>query len=155
MNSNETMDGVIGIEKFEVVSPQDNVGDYFDYENFYPADGDHSPFIGDWVRRTFTTKEGRERRARRRSDRTQRRDLRSKAKMVDARAREVAAKGLSDKSGDIALARAMATQDRRPAPSTDTEDKGMSTTTMILIGVGALALIGVVYMAMRKNKKNG
>ena len=37
-----------------------------------------------------------------------------------------------------------------PMPPAQTEKTGMSTTTMVLIGVGAVALIGVIFLVKKK-----
>lgn len=71
------------------------------------------------------------------------------AKLEEAKAKSVMAKGTLDKSADIALANALAT----PA-SADAEPKGMSTGMKIGIGVGILAVVGgIIFFVMKKKKK--
>lgn len=75
----------------------------------------------------------------------------AEAKIGEADAKKEMAKGLQDQSGDIALANALAS---KPAETPSAEKKGLSTGAKIGIGVGVLAVLGVVgYMLYKKSQK--
>jgi uncharacterized membrane protein len=85
--------------------------------------------------------------------RAEARKLRAQAKLEAAKGQRAAGESLGKESqSDIELSKAL-------APSTLTSGKketsGMSTTTKILIGVGAVAVLGlVVYLSTRNTGKN-
>lgn len=145
---------------YEVVSGLSNIGDRQpDGDNFANAEGDYldvpfSKFEGEFS--NLFGLPGRKERARRRKIREgrkqQRIDLRGKriaTKQTAADAQKIASTSLTDKSGDIAMANALANS----APGADTPPSGMSTGAKvgIVVGVLALAVVGfIVYKKMHK-----
>lgn len=143
-NSFNNADGMInhadseGRIKMVVASAAQNTRNYFDQDNFYPADGIRQ--VGQNIKSFFSKAETSKRRGDRQAQRSERR-----ASKVDERKsraelnREIG----KDKQSDIELAKAL---------GTDTKT-GMSTTTKILIGVGVVAVLGaIVYFTVIKKK---
>lgn len=80
--------------------------------------------------------------------RAEARRLRSQAKLEAAKGQRAAGESLGRESqSDIELAKSIGAG----APAGATPDKGMSTTTKVLIGVGVLAVLGIgAYFVMKK-----
>lgn len=146
----------------------------FDDDNFYPAcgcssaEGEESSFDAD---SNFDAESGadgefseasglfknfhknqkirQKRRDEKQKSKAQARVLKSKAKLGLADAQKTAAKSLQDKSGDIEMAEALA----KSAPAAE-EKTGMSTGLKIGIGVGIVAVLGVIgFVVYKKMKK--
>ena len=127
-----------------------NTGNYFDQDNFYPADGQQDGFFksvgqiyGNAARGAagFLSKE----------ERGKRKDLRQSkksAKTAEIQSRADLNKGLSqDKASDVELAKALGGSDT----STSKTSQPMSKNTKIAIGVGAVAVLGlIVYLVVRE-----
>lgn len=107
---------------------------------------------------------GRRQREKRRSQREQRRDraqqsrasareLRAQSKLEQAKGQRAAGESLGKESqSDIELAKSLGAG----APPSKTPQKGMTTTTKVLIGVGVLAVLGIgAYMLMKGKGKSG
>jgi len=120
---------------------------YYDADNFYPANGLLGRLTKDTV---LSTKERARRRAlreKRRDQRQTRRDARTGAKVTTAQSGKIAAESLGKESqSDIELAKALGSKSSGVKTKT-----GMSTTTKVLIGVGVLVVLGIGgYFAYKK-----
>jgi hypothetical protein len=95
-------------------------------------------------------KKGMENRQRYAAQREQRKDMRAQAKLEQAKGQRAAGESLGKESqSDIELAKSLGAGDT----SAKTPQKGMSTTTKVLIGVGVLAVLGIgAYMITRGKK---
>lgn len=115
-----------------------NTPNYFDQDNFYPADGLKS--IGQNIKGFFSDDEA----AKRREGREGRKNTRTGARADERKSRADLNREIGkDKQSDIELAKALK-GDEKP---------GMSTTTKVLIGVGVAAVLGaVVYFTVIKKK---
>jgi len=142
-NSFNNADGMINHADSEgrismvVASAAQNTPNYFDQDNFYPADGIRAKL-----------QQGSQARKESRKVKSEdRRDVRlgkkeAKTSEIQSRAdlnREVG----KDKQSDIELAKALQGGDSQP----------MSTTTKVLIGVGILAVVGAIAYFVIKKKK--
>ena len=144
-NSFNNADGMInhadsqGRIKMVAASAAQNTRNYFDQDNFYPADGIRS--IGQNIKSFLSKDEAAKRRSGRQTQRKERRE--SKVDERKSRAdlnREIG----KDKQSDIELAKAL---------GSDNASKPMSTTTKVLIGVGVVAVLGaIVYFTVIKKK---
>jgi hypothetical protein len=135
-------------------SAAQNTPNYFDQDNFYPADGQQGGFfrnigqsISTNVKDVFSPESSKERQSSRVSNRADRKDVRrgkkeSKTDERKSRADLNRAVG-QDKASDIELAKALGGSDKQP----------MSTTTKVLIGVGVLAVVGAIAYFVIKKKK--
>jgi hypothetical protein len=94
-----------------------------------------------------------ERRDRAQQSRAAARELRAQSKLEQAKGQRAAGESLGKESqSDIELAKSLGVG----APSPTTPQKGMSTTTKVLIGVGVLAVLGIgAYMLMKGKGKSG
>jgi len=148
MKTNSNFQG----EVVKMISPMGDATafDTFDYEdNFYPADGFMNESEGG-NDNTFSNFDvgavfGVDKKERRR-----RRKLREDLKKQEAATKSKLASGLSDKTGDIALANAI----KEPEVKSN-EQKGMSTTTKVALGVGVVAVLGIVGFVIYKKSKGG
>ncbi len=116
------MDGVI--EQFDAVSSMTPIGNRFDQDNFYPANGAKS------LRRSVKKSI----------------DSRQKRKATDAKARLVASKGLAKGAqSDKELLKVL-------SPTKKEENKkGLSTFAKVSIGVGIVAILGIgAYFLLKK-----
>lgn len=115
-----------------------NTGNYFDQDNFYPADGLKS--IGQNIKGFFSDEEA----AKRRAGREERKNTRTGAKADERKSRADLNREIGkDKQSDIELAKALKGDEKQP----------MSTTTKVLIGVGVAAVLGaIVYFTVIKKK---
>lgn len=93
-------------------------------------------------------KQGLENRQKYAGQREARKDIRAQAKLEAAKGQRAAGESLGRESqSDIELAKSIGAG----APAGATPDKGMSTTTKVLIGVGVLAVLGIgAYFVMKK-----
>lgn len=115
-----------------------NTGNYFDQDNFYPADGIGAKF----------KKGQQQRQSDRKAARADKRDVRlgkKEAKTAEIQSRADLNKEIGkDKASDLELAKALQGGETRTP---------MSTTTKILIGVGVVAVIGAIaYFVINKKK---
>lgn len=116
-----------------------NTGNYFDQDNFYPADGIRQ--IGQNIKGFFSEDEAKKRREGRQSQRKERR-----ASKVDERKsradlnREIG----KEKQSDLELAKALQGGDTQNA---------MSTTTKVVIGIAVVAVVGAIAYFIIKKKK--
>jgi hypothetical protein len=143
-NSFNNADGMInhanseGRIKMVAASAAQNTPNYFDQDNFYPADGIRT--VGQNIKTFFSKDESAKRRGGRQTQRQERRE--SKVDERKSRAdlnREIG----KDKQSDIELAKALGSGEKQP----------MSTTTKVLIGVGVVAVLGaIVYFTVIKKK---
>jgi len=148
MNTNSNFQG----EVVKMISPMgsDTAYDTLDYEdNFYSADGfmNESQGNGDDSFSNFDVGAvfGVDKK-----ERARRRKLRQDRKNEKVKTQSLMAKGLADKSGEIALADALKTPEVK-----EEKEKGMSKTTKILIGVGVVAVLGIVgFIIYKKSKGN-
>lgn len=129
-----------------------NTPNYFDQDNFYPAEGPAPTFrgvgrnIGQTVTEFLTPEQAKARQESRKSNRKDRRDVRrgkkeSKSQEIQSRAELTKSLG-QDKQSDVELTKALAGN-----------GSSMSTTTKVLIGVGAVAVIGAIAYFIIKKKK--
>ena len=156
-NSFNNADGMInhadsqGRIKMVAASAAQNTRNYFDQDNFYPAEGPTlrgiGQNIGQSVGNFFTPEQAKARQEGRKTNRQDRKDVRrgkkeAKSQEIQSRAdlnREIG----KDKASDIELAKALGSGEKQP----------MSTTTKVLIGVGVLAVVGaIVYFTVIKKK---
>lgn len=144
-NSFNNADGMINhadsqgrIKMVAAVAGQ-NTGNYFDQDNFYPADGIRE--IGQNIKSFFSKDEA----TKRRTGREERRNLRTSSKAEERKSRADLNREIGkDKQSDIELAKAL---------GSDNQTKPMSTTTKVLIGVGVVAALGaIVYFTVIKKK---
>lgn len=204
LNTNLLLSGIDGDEAYanDVVkydAPMAIMGgkDYFDEDNFYPADGEYSEIRGRRKRRSHKNADGsfkndfdttmpdssgyppsevgtigrssnmRGKRYRKGGfrhflDKMQKnRAQKLKNKRIEAKSQLETAKAMQNKSGDIAMSKAlrsMANSDRDAAIAESkvkqpTDKKGMSMGVKIAIGAGAALLLGtVLFLALRKPK---
>lgn len=136
-------------------SAAQNTGNYFDQDNFYPADGDYSEVRGRFKGTIFDKKE----RAKRRAERQKRINARQSAKNEETKSRaELNRQAGKESQGDVELAKALSATAAAPIPGvTDTTPAattGMSKNKKILLGVGAVVVLGVLgFVIYRKFKK--
>jgi hypothetical protein len=120
----------MGRIKMVVASAAQDTPDYFDQDNFYPADG-----------------QGKERAAQREKLRAERQKLRGDkkaAKTAEIQSRADLNKAVGQQNpADIEIAKSLGASEKTP----------MSTTTKVLIGVGILAVVSAVAFLMVKKKK--
>ena len=105
--------------------------------------------FGGWLKDTFTTKEGRERRNIKRKDKQRQTEQAMKIQQ------DLVKQGASGQGETAALLKTIAGPQSAPAP----EDKGMSTAVKIGLAVGGLVVVGVLVFAisrtMKKKKASG
>ena len=132
-------------------SAAQNTPDYFDQENFYPADGDYSEARG--RRRGKRRKGGQKTQAvgkviKSRVD-AKNEEIRSRAELN----REIG----KENPADVELAKSLTAMASAPTPGAAdaaASSTGMSKKTKILIGVGAAVVLGVLgFVLYRKFKK--
>lgn len=149
MESNYSdLDG--SVELYDAVLADNPVSrNYFDADNFYPADGEEFSNLLPMFKGTFLDKKER---ARRRGLREKRRGMRAEGKLAVAQSSKIAAQGLGKESqSDIELAKALNAKSGVVKTKT-----GMSTTTKVLIGVGVLVVLGIGgYFAYKKFGNKG
>jgi len=143
-NSFNNADGMINhadsegrISMIAAVAGQ-NTGNYFDQDNFYPANGIRGAFQSATanVKDFFSKEQSAERKKSRRARRA------AKTAEIQSRAELNKAAGQQNPA-DVELAKALAKSDSKP----------MSTNTKVLIGVGVLAVVGVIAYFVIKKKK--
>ena len=148
---------------YEVVTANNPITkNYFDQDDFYPADGsEFSNAIGDRRARKSNTRARKVNRQKggffqKLVDYTpigmikKGADRRALRKQTEANAQLAASRGIGkDSKADIALAQSLgsAGRTRRPAPK-----KGLSTIAWVGIGVGALALVGLTIFLVKRKK---
>jgi hypothetical protein len=144
-NSFNNADGMINHADSEgrismvVASAAQNTGNYFDQDNFYPADG-----VGASIRQNIKGALSEEETRKRRAARKTRRDARTSSRAEERRSRADLNRAVGqDKASDVELAKALGATDSQP----------MSTTTKVLIGVGVLAVVGAIAYFVIKKKK--
>ena len=118
------------IENFKATNAGNDIGSkYFDQDNFYPASG--------IAKGTYLDK----------TERQRRRSLREEKKRKELENQKIAAESIAKSSQqDAKILDSLKT----PTPK---KASGMSTTTKVLIGVGAVAVIGIAtYFILRKKK---
>jgi hypothetical protein len=127
-----------------------NTPNYFDQDNFYPAEGPSKGFFGNVGEAYKNAAKGaagflsEEQSKERREARNKRRDIRTAAKAEETKSRADLNREIGkDKASDLELAKALGASDKQP----------MSTTTKVLIGVGVLAVVGAVAYFVIKKKK--
>jgi hypothetical protein len=143
-NSFNNADGMInhadseGRIKMVAASAAQNTRNYFDQDNFYPADGIRQ--VGQNIKTFFSKDES----AKRRGDRQTQRQERRESKVDERKSRADLNREIGkDKQSDIELAKALGSGEKQP----------MSTTTKVLIGVGVVAVLGaIVYFTVIKKK---
>ena len=159
-NSFNNADGMINhadsegrIRMIAAVAGQ-NTPNYFDQDNFYPADGQQGGFFRNVgqsfstnIQDVFSPESTKKRQSSRKSNREDRKDVRrgkkeSKTDERKSRADLNRAVG-QDKASDVELAKSLGGSDSKP----------MSTTTKVLIGVGVVAVIGAIAYFVIKKKK--
>jgi hypothetical protein len=128
--------------KMVAASAAQNTPNYFDQDNFYPADGlkGIGQSIGQNIQGFFSSEQA----AARQKGRQGRRDTRTGAKAEERKSRADLNRAVGqDKQSDVELAKALGGGDSQP----------MSTTTKVLIGVGVVAVLGAIaYFVMKKKK---
>jgi len=137
-NSFNNADGMINhadadgrIRMVAAVASQ-NTPNYFDQDNFYPAEGP--------IKRFLSGEQSKERR----DARNKRRDIRVGAKAEETKSRADLNRAIGQpNAADTELAKALGASDKQP----------MSTTTKVLIGVGVLAVVGAIAYFVIKKKK--
>jgi hypothetical protein len=119
-----------------------NTPNYFDQDNFYPADGIRG--IGQSITGNLQNFFSSEEAKARQQGRKARRDTRTGAKADERKSRaDLNRAAGQEKQSDIELAKALGKSDAQP----------MSTTTKVLIGVGVVAVLGAIaYFVMNKKK---
>jgi hypothetical protein len=141
----------LAIGKMVVASAAQNTPNYFDQDNFYPADGKQKGFFGSVGQiygnaargaAGFLSKEEIEKRKASRKE--------NKAvKNAETLSRAELNKSIGqDKASDVELAKAL----KGETPSTSTPASSMSTTTKVLIGVGVVAVLGTIAYFVLKGK---
>jgi hypothetical protein len=127
-----------------------NTPNYFDQDNFYPAEGPTKGFFGNVGKAYGNAAKGaadflsEEQSKQRRDARNKRRDIRTAAKAEETKSRADLNREIGkDKASDLELAKALGASDKQP----------MSTTTKVLIGVGVLAVVGAIAYFVIKKKK--
>lgn len=115
-----------------------NTGNYFDQDNFYPADGLQA--IGQNIKNFFSPEES----AKRRGDRQTQRKERRASKVDERKSRADLNREIGkEKQSDVEIAKALQGDAKTP----------MSTNTKILIGVGVVAVVGaILYFTVIKKK---
>lgn len=124
--------------KMVAASAAQNTGNYFDQDNFYPADGIKGAFqsANANIKDFFSKEQSAERRKSRKE--------RKAAKTAEIQSRADLNKSAGqEKQSDVELAKALGKSDSQP----------MSTTTKVLIGVGVLAVVGAIAYFVIKKKK--
>jgi hypothetical protein len=119
-----------------------NTPNYFDQDNFYPADGIKGigQSIGQNIKGFFSEDEAKTRK----EGRKVRRDTRTSSRAEERKSRADLNRAVGqDKASDVELAKALGKSDSEP----------MSTTTKVLIGVGVLAVVGAIAYFVIKKKK--
>jgi hypothetical protein len=141
-------------------SAAQNTGNYFDQDNFYPADGDYSELRGRGRRRAKTkgTIFDKKERAKRRATRQELIKSRVSAKNEEIKARAELNRQIGKEDpADAELAKSLSALSLPLTPTANdgtTASTGMSKTTKILIGVGSVVVLGVLgFVIYRKFKK--
>jgi hypothetical protein len=155
-NSFNNADGMInhadadGRIRMVAASAAQNTPNYFDQDNFYPAEGPKKGFFRNIGQAYGNAAKGaagflsEEQSKERRDARNKRRDIRVGAKAEETKSRADLNRELGkDKASDLELAKALGASDKQP----------MSTTTKVLIGVGVLAVVGAIAYFVIKKKK--
>jgi len=130
------------VELYDAVLADNPVNrNYFDADNFYPADGEEFSNLLPMFKGTFLDKK----------ERARRRAVREKRKDTEVQTNKTAAEALGKESqSDILLAKSL------NAPPSFVKKTGMSTTTKVFIGVGILAVLGIggyfLYKKLGKGK---
>lgn len=131
-----------------------NTPNYFDQDNFYPADGQQGRFfqnigksISTNIQDVFSPESTKARQSSRVSNRGDRKDVRrgkKESKTDERKSRSDLNRSVGqDKASDVELAKALGASDKQ----------AMSTTTKVLIGVGVLAVVGAIaYFVINKKK---
>jgi hypothetical protein len=119
-----------------------NTPNYFDQDNFYPADGLKG--VGQSITGNLQNFFSSEQSSTRQKGRQGRRDARAAAKAEERKSRADLNRAVGqDKQSDVELAKALGSDGSQP----------MSTTTKVLIGVGVVAVLGAIaYFVMKKKK---
>lgn len=127
-----------------------NTPNYFDQDNFYPAEGPQPGFFQNVGKIYGNAAKGaagflsEEQSKERRANRKSRRDVREASKAEERKSRADLNRAVGqDKQSDVELAKALGASDKQP----------MSTTTKVLIGVGVLAVVGAIAYFVIKKKK--
>ena len=135
--------------KMVAASAAQNTPNYFDQDNFYPADGlknfgkSVGQIYGNAAKGAANFLSPQEI-AQRKANRQENRKARNAAKTAEIQARaELTKSAGQDKQSDIELAKALGKGDSEP----------MSMTTKVVIGVGILALVGAITYFVIKKKK--
>jgi hypothetical protein len=155
-NSFNNADGMInhadseGRIKYVIASAAQNTPNYFDQDNFYPAEGPKKGFFRNVGQVYGNAAKGaagflsEEQSKARRDARNKRRDIRVGAKAEETKSRADLNRELGkEKASDLELAKALGASDKQP----------MSTTTKVLIGVGVVAVVGAIAYFVIKKKK--
>ena len=144
-NSFNNADGMInhadaeGRIRMVAASAAQNTPNYFDQDNFYPADG-----VVQNLKQSISSALSPEEARKRREARKARRDTRTSSKAEERKSRADLNRAIGqDKQSDVELAKALGASDSQP----------MSTTTKVLIGVGVLAVVGAIAYFVIKKKK--
>ena len=119
-----------------VASAAQNTPNYFDQDNFYPANGQNVfQSAGSNIKSFF----GKDAASERRTSRKERKS----AKSAEIQSRAELNKSVGqEKASDVELAKALGSS----------KSTGMSTTTKVLIGVGVLAVAGTIIYFVTKKK---
>ena len=144
-NSFNNADGMInhadseGRIRMVAASAAQNTPNYFDQDNFYPADGVRA--VGRNIKGFLSEDEAKKRREERRKNR----GLRTESKADERKSRADLNREVGkDKQSDVELAKALQGGDAKTP---------MSTTTKVLIGAGILAVVGAIAYFVIKKKK--
>ena len=137
-------------------SAAQNTPDYFDQDNFYPADGDYSEARGRLKGTIFDKKE----RAKRRAERQKRINARQSAKNEEVKSRaELNRQAGKESQGDVELAKSLSAVAAAPIPgatdntATASTSTGLSKNKKILIGVGVAVVLAVLGVVIYKRYK--
>lgn len=139
-------------------SAAQNTPDYFDQDNFYPADGDYSEARGRRRRSKKGTIFDKKERAKRRAARQEMIKSRVSAKNEEIKARaELNRQAGKESQGDVELAKSLSAIAATPAPgasdSTTATSTGLSKNKKILIGVGVAVVLAVLGVVIYKRYK--
>ena len=127
-----------------------NTPNYFDQDNFYPAEGPTKGFFRNVGQAYGNAAKGaagflsEEQSKERRDNRNKRRDIRTAAKAEETKSRADLNRSLGKESAtDAELVKALGASDKEP----------MSKNTKIIIGVGAALVVGAIAYFVIKKKK--
>lgn len=145
-----------------------DTGNYFDQDNFYPADGlvinpdavnyeqegslsdaEFSNGVGDFFRETAESIKKRS------AERREARKARRAAKTAEIQSRAEVNKSLTqDKPSDLALAEALKESSKQPVAGTGGKSSTMSKSTKTLLIVGGVLVVGglATWLLLRKKK---